>query len=154
ERSSTARNCAALISPFWCFSRACNSSGGRNKLPTWFARNGAAFSTAMTRALSYSWCSSTIFLRLVISPQEPASPQRTAAYQNSAMRFVSPNAPELVENAKRIKCPVLFIRGDQEPMENYPAERFKENCAGPCEVTIIGTAITSTLGRKRECRKL
>jgi pimeloyl-ACP methyl ester carboxylesterase len=47
------------------------------------------------------------------------------------------NAPDLVENAKRIKCPVLFIRGDQEPIENYPAERFKENCAGPCEVAII-----------------
>jgi pimeloyl-ACP methyl ester carboxylesterase len=47
------------------------------------------------------------------------------------------NAPDLVENAKRIRCPVLFIRGDQEPKENYPAERFKENCAGPCEVEII-----------------
>jgi len=47
------------------------------------------------------------------------------------------NAPDLVENAKRINCPVLFIRGDQEPKENYPAERFKENCAGPCEVVII-----------------
>ena len=47
------------------------------------------------------------------------------------------NAPDLVENAKRIRCPVLFIRGDQEPKENYPAERFKENCAGPCEVVII-----------------
>lgn len=47
------------------------------------------------------------------------------------------NAPDLVENAKQIKCPVLFIRGDQEPIENYPAERFKENCAGPCEVAII-----------------
>jgi pimeloyl-ACP methyl ester carboxylesterase len=47
------------------------------------------------------------------------------------------NAPDLVENAKRIKCPVLFIRGDQEPMENYPAERFQENCASPCEVAII-----------------
>ncbi len=47
------------------------------------------------------------------------------------------NAPDLVENAKRIECPVLFIRGDQEPKENYPAERFKENCAGPCEVAII-----------------
>jgi len=47
------------------------------------------------------------------------------------------NAPDLVENAKKIKCPVLFIRGDQEPMDNYPAERFKENCAGPCEVVIV-----------------
>ncbi len=47
------------------------------------------------------------------------------------------NAPDLVENAKRIKCPVLFIRGDQEPVENYPAELFQANCAGPCEVAII-----------------
>ena len=47
------------------------------------------------------------------------------------------NAPDLVENAKRIRCPVLFIRGDQEPKDNYPAERFKENCAGPCEIAII-----------------
>ena len=47
------------------------------------------------------------------------------------------NAPDLVENAKRIECPVLFVRGDQEPVENYPAERFRDNCAGPCEVVII-----------------
>jgi pimeloyl-ACP methyl ester carboxylesterase len=47
------------------------------------------------------------------------------------------NAPDLVENAKRINCPVLFIRGDKEPQENYPAERFKEHCRGPCEVAII-----------------
>src|SRR6266436_7583271 len=43
----------------------------------------------------------------------------------------------LVENAKRIRCPVLFIRGDHEPVENYPAEKFKENSSGPCEVVII-----------------
>jgi pimeloyl-ACP methyl ester carboxylesterase len=47
------------------------------------------------------------------------------------------NAPDLVENSKRITCPVLFLRGDQEPMDNYPVERFKENCAGPCETAII-----------------
>ena len=47
------------------------------------------------------------------------------------------SAPDLVENAKRIHCPVLFIRGDQEPAENYPAERFKESCIGPCEVAIV-----------------
>lgn len=47
------------------------------------------------------------------------------------------NAPDLVENARRITCPVLFIRGAQEPVDNYPAERFQENCAGPCEIAII-----------------
>jgi hypothetical protein len=31
----------------------------------------------------------------------------------------------------------FFIRGDQEPMENYPAERFKKTCAGPCEIVIV-----------------
>ena len=47
------------------------------------------------------------------------------------------NAPDLVENAKRIRCPVLFIRGDQEPVDNYPAEKFKGSCLGACEVRII-----------------
>ena len=47
------------------------------------------------------------------------------------------NAPDLVKNAKRIRCPVLFIRGDREPKENYPTERFQEDCAGPCEVVIV-----------------
>ena len=47
------------------------------------------------------------------------------------------NAPDLVENAKRIRCPVLFIRGDQEPVANYRAEKFKENCSGPCDIAII-----------------
>jgi pimeloyl-ACP methyl ester carboxylesterase len=47
------------------------------------------------------------------------------------------NAPDLVENAKRIRSPVLFIRGDREPVDNYPAEKFKENCTGPCEIAII-----------------
>jgi pimeloyl-ACP methyl ester carboxylesterase len=47
------------------------------------------------------------------------------------------NAPNLVENAKRILCPVLFIRGDREPVDNYPAEKFKENCTAPCEIAII-----------------
>jgi pimeloyl-ACP methyl ester carboxylesterase len=47
------------------------------------------------------------------------------------------NVPNLVENAKRIRCPVLFVRGDQEPMANYPAEAFKKNCPSPCEIAII-----------------
>ena len=47
------------------------------------------------------------------------------------------NAADLVENAKRIRCPVLFVRGDQEPMANYPAEKFQEKCSGPCEIVII-----------------
>jgi pimeloyl-ACP methyl ester carboxylesterase len=47
------------------------------------------------------------------------------------------NVPNLVANARRIHCPVLFVRGAQEPPGNYPAEAFQANCAGPCEVVII-----------------
>ncbi len=42
-----------------------------------------------------------------------------------------------LENAKKITCLVPFIRSDQEPKENYPAEDFAENCAGPCKVAIV-----------------
>jgi len=60
-------------------------------------------------------------------------------YVISARTFMDrlTNVPNLVINAKRIRCPVLFIRGDQEPVENYPAEVFKANCAGPCDIAII-----------------
>jgi pimeloyl-ACP methyl ester carboxylesterase len=60
-------------------------------------------------------------------------------YVISARTFMdrATNVPNLVENAKRINCPVLFVRGDQEPPANYPAEAFKQNCAGPCDVAIV-----------------
>ena len=64
------------------------------------------------------------------------------------------NAPDLVENAKRIHCPVLFIRGDQEPKENYPAERFQENCAGPCEVVIVRNCDHFYVGAEEEVSRI
>jgi pimeloyl-ACP methyl ester carboxylesterase len=64
------------------------------------------------------------------------------------------NAPDLVENAKRIRCPVLFIRGDREPKENYPAERFQENCAGPCEVVIVPNCDHFYVGAEENVAKI
>ena len=64
------------------------------------------------------------------------------------------NAPDLVENAKRIKCPVLFVRGDQEPMENYPAERFKENCGGPCDIVIVPNCDHFYVGAEQRVSKI
>jgi len=60
-------------------------------------------------------------------------------YVISARTFMDrlTNVPDLVENAKRIESPVLFVRGDQEPPQTYPAEAFKENCGGPCEIAIV-----------------
>jgi len=52
---------------------------------------------------------STIFLALVISPQEPASPQRTAAYHELAMDLSHHTRPELVEMPTD-QMSVLFIR--------------------------------------------
>ena len=61
--------------------------------------------------------------------------------------------PNLVENAKRIRCPVLFIRGDQEPVENYPAEKFKENCSGPYDVVILSNCDHFYVGAEKQVAK-
>jgi pimeloyl-ACP methyl ester carboxylesterase len=45
--------------------------------------------------------------------------------------------PDILELAPSIECPVLYIRGDQESMENYPAEAFRERAGGSCDVAII-----------------
>ena len=63
------------------------------------------------------------------------------------------NVPNLVENAARIRCPVLFIRGDQEPVNNYPAEKFKENCSGPCGVAIIENCDHFYVGAEEQVAK-
>jgi pimeloyl-ACP methyl ester carboxylesterase len=45
--------------------------------------------------------------------------------------------PDALALAPKVKCPTLYIRGDQELRENYPAEEFKANAGGPCEVEIV-----------------
>ncbi len=35
-----------------------------------------------------------------------------------------------LDNAPRITCPVIYIRGDQEEGELYPAERFAQLAGG------------------------
>jgi pimeloyl-ACP methyl ester carboxylesterase len=47
------------------------------------------------------------------------------------------NMPDVVANARRITCPVLYVRGDQEAPGQYPAEEFEAAAAGPCDVSII-----------------
>jgi len=47
--------------------------------------------------------------------------------------------PDTVETASQITCPVLYIRGDLERRDSYPAEDFAENCAGPCDVEIVAS---------------
>jgi pimeloyl-ACP methyl ester carboxylesterase len=45
--------------------------------------------------------------------------------------------PDVLALAPQIECPVLYIRGDQEPAHIYPAEEFAARAGGPCEVRIV-----------------
>jgi pimeloyl-ACP methyl ester carboxylesterase len=45
--------------------------------------------------------------------------------------------PDTLALAPQIKCPALFIRGDKEPRDRYPAEEFQQNAGGACKVEIV-----------------
>jgi len=45
--------------------------------------------------------------------------------------------PDVLALAPRVKCPVLYVRGDQESRENYPAEEFKARAGGLCDVEVV-----------------
>jgi len=45
--------------------------------------------------------------------------------------------PDVLALAPTIKCPTLYVRGDQELRENYPAEDFRARAGGPCDVEIV-----------------
>ena len=47
------------------------------------------------------------------------------------------NLPHVLELAEQINCPVLYIRGDREPQELYPAEEFAERCSGTVDIAIV-----------------
>ena len=46
-------------------------------------------------------------------------------YVLSAASYVDwlDNVPDILELAPRIRCPVLYVRGDEEPAETYAAVR-------------------------------
>ena len=47
------------------------------------------------------------------------------------------STPDVLELAPRVTCPTLFIRGDREPRDSYPAEEFAQLAGGPVRVEII-----------------
>lgn len=47
------------------------------------------------------------------------------------------NLPRLLDAAPRIRCPVLFLRGELEDHDLYPAELFAEAAGGPVDVQIV-----------------
>jgi len=59
-------------------------------------------------------------------------------YVTSAASFLDlANCPDILALAPKIACPVLYLRGDREPRDLYPAEAFRERCAGACAVQIV-----------------
>jgi len=45
--------------------------------------------------------------------------------------------PDMLALAPQIRCPSLFLRGDSEPRQAYPAEDFAANAAGSCTIRIV-----------------
>ena len=55
-------------------------------------------------------------------------------FVTSAQTFVDhlDALPDVLALAPQIRCPVLYVRGDREPKDLYPAEAFAERAGGPC----------------------
>jgi pimeloyl-ACP methyl ester carboxylesterase len=60
-------------------------------------------------------------------------------YAISAESFLDrlTETPDTLELAPKVRCPTLYIRGDQEPRANYPAEDFRARAGGTCSVEIV-----------------
>jgi pimeloyl-ACP methyl ester carboxylesterase len=70
-------------------------------------------------------------------------------YVTSAASFLElANCPDILELAPRIRCPVLYLRGDKEPRELYPAEEFARRCGGECTIEIVPDCDHFYVGRE------
>ncbi|WP_022885458.1 alpha/beta hydrolase [Glaciibacter superstes] len=60
-------------------------------------------------------------------------------YVSTAESFVDmmDNSPVLLEDARSVECPVLFIRGSEEDPDTYPAEAFQRIANVPVEIRIV-----------------
>jgi pimeloyl-ACP methyl ester carboxylesterase len=77
-------------------------------------------------------------------------------YVTSAASFLDAleNCPDLLELAPRIGCPVLYLRGDQETRDLYPAEAFAQRSRGPCTVRIVPGCDHFYVGREEAVTQL
>ena len=73
-------------------------------------------------------------------------------YVASAESFLEllTEVPDILELAPSIACPVLYLRGDREPRELYPAEEFSTRAAGHCTVKIVPDCDHFYAGREAE----
>ena len=60
------------------------------------------------------------------------------------------NCPDILELAPRIACPTLYVRGDKELRELYPAEEFARRASGACEAQVVPDCDHFYNGREEE----
>jgi pimeloyl-ACP methyl ester carboxylesterase len=77
-------------------------------------------------------------------------------YAISAESFLDrlSETPDTLALAPRVKCPSLFVRGDKEPRDAYPAEEFRARAGGPCTVEIVPDCDHFYNGREQAVRDL
>lgn len=56
--------------------------------------------------------------------------------------------PDVLALAPKIQCPVLYLRGDEERKDTYPAEEFARRAGGRCTVDIIPRCNHFYVGRE------
>ena len=73
-------------------------------------------------------------------------------YVSSAESFLDrmDALPDTLGLAPQVRCPTLYLRGDSEPEDLYPAEAFARRCAGPCTVSIVDRCDHFYRGREAE----
>jgi pimeloyl-ACP methyl ester carboxylesterase len=62
------------------------------------------------------------------------------------------NCPDILELAPKIRCPVLYLRGDKEPRDLYPAEEFAKRTN--CRVEIVADCDHFYNGREDAVAKI
>lgn len=77
-------------------------------------------------------------------------------YAISAESFLDrlTETPDTLALAPRVKCPSLFVRGDREPRDAYPAEDFSARAGGPCTVEIVPDCDHFYNGREQAVQEL
>lgn len=77
-------------------------------------------------------------------------------YVTSAVSFLDAleNCPDALALAPRIRCPVLYVRGDREPADLYPAEEFARCAGGPCSAQIVPDCDHFYVGREEAVARL
>jgi pimeloyl-ACP methyl ester carboxylesterase len=64
------------------------------------------------------------------------------------------DTPDGLALAPQIKCPVLYIRGDKESADSYPAEAFRDRAGGRVTVEIVADCDHFYNGREEEVQQL